>query len=109
MGFVDEPLVDDPELMSEEAAPFLDFLADFFIFFFEVCFFMVPFESFLVVVDESLEVELEPVWAKAPNETRAKAAAIAAARLRIMLISFMFLPAATPDRVTATLEQAACR
>jgi len=94
LGFVVEPVV-EPELMSEEAAPFLAFFADFllaFLCFFEVLL-MVPFESLFVVVlvDESVEVDpVDPVWAKAPNEASAKAES-AATIVRIMLISFVFL------------------
>jgi len=87
----------EPELMSEEAAPFLAFFADFLLAFF-ACFecFMLPVES-LFVVELADEVSLEPVvepvdpvWAKAPNEASAKAEA-AATIVRIMLISFVFL------------------
>jgi hypothetical protein len=103
LGFVVEP----DELMSEDSAAlffecfFEAFLAAFFEWCFE-CFMVVPFASFfvVVVVDEvSLEpVEpVEPVWAKAPNDTSAKAESTAAI-VRIMLISFTFLPDRCRDR-----------
>jgi len=90
-----EPVVElEPELMSDEAAPFLAFFADFLLDFF-ACFecFMLPVESLFVVVvadevSEPVVEPVEPVWAKAPNEASAKAAATI---VRIMLISFVFL------------------
>jgi len=94
LGFVVEPVDEvEPELMSE-AAPFLAFFADFLLAFFDFfeCF-MLPVESLFVVVvaDDVSEPVVEPVWAKAPNEASAKAES-AATIVRIMLISFMFLP-----------------
>jgi hypothetical protein len=95
LGFVVDPV----EPLAELAPVLIEsFLEAFFEAFFEAFLlaffdFFMPVESLFVVVvaEVSLEpVEVEPVWATALNETRAKAESTAAI-VRIMLISFVFL------------------